>query len=81
MQYYITSELNLAQDIIDIIDNYLGYPTAYTQTWAVAKQRVTDQSWYVDVPHVNIAIPFGNISTETYSVTWLPADTTDYGNV
>jgi len=81
MQYYITSELNLAQDIIDIIDNALGYPTTHTQTWAVPAQRITDQAWYIDVPHVEIPIPYGNISTETYSIDWLPPVEPDTGNV
>jgi hypothetical protein len=81
MLYYVTQDKALAENIISVIDNALGYPTQYTQTWAVPQQRVTDQAWYVDVPHIDIPIPFGNVSTETYSIDWLPPIEADTGNV
>ena len=81
MQYYIIQDKALADNIVSVIDNAMGYPTTHTQTWAEPAQRITDQAWYIDVPHVEIPIPYGNVSTETYSIDWLPPAEPDTGNV
>ena len=39
MQTYVTTEEQLLTDVIAVIDNALGLPTAYTQTWSYARVR------------------------------------------
>ena len=81
MQTYVTTEEQLLTDVIAVIDNALGLPTAYTQTWSYARVRNTDQKFYIPKPDVDIPIPYGNVMTETYNLDWLATPTSDTGNV
>lgn len=80
MLTYVTTDQQLLTNIISIIDDALGLPTQYTQTWSYVRVRETDNSYYIPKPEQEIPIPFGNVATETYTTTWLPMDE-DSGNV
>lgn len=81
MQTYVTTEEQLLNDVIAVIDNALGLPTAYTQTWSYARVRNTDQKFYIPIPDVDIPIPYGNVMTETYVIEWSQTPDDDTGNV